>query len=1515
MKFTNLLLTLSLVFSTLAAQDTIKSLIISEARMDIRGLAYVEFTNMGEDPVNLSEFEFGRVSPWNSPEEFGDWYNLSANEWMMLPDVELPAGESYVLASVEDWIYSMHQQNPFKYNIFQSKQNIVRYADYHMHFQESDSLHPNDSVSEKALVMDVWNGRDCWYLRHHLSNGDEVVVDQVGGVFTDPDGTNPDAGFIDVAGIPGATGKTVLIRKHTVVEGNTDFFSGRGVDLIDSEWIPVPFLGENAPQRGSFWTVGNHGNYTLNQATLTSGTLDVDWDNKRITVPWGVRRDDSLMFRFDKREGLAWHYDYVARHEDSAFLSSRTGDVLHVYAVGNTLEHAEFKIQVAEPGVDANIVIPKKKKNFETGFYGAYSAGLYDAFCQVTDGHPGMDTIKHINGITGIPFATRVDSLFKYLEKAPKATWEIIWHNETSRADLENGDLLRVTAENGSVKDYYIKVNGYRSSNNALLGAITWPDIPEFLRDTPGWQGDTIPGFTPEKLTYRITFYPDIDNIPALDFKTLDPNASVEVIRATRWNGEVDDRTMHIVVTAESDTVTNEYTIELVKPKNPEDIEPFRADPFISQFVFRDQWANNFIEICNPGNQPLDLSNYMFFHGYVNNPEEAITTVPKDEWGILDYTLRYRKYIPGLKWQSETEWLAQPYLAVEDTKTDPVVQGGDVFVMTNLQTTGQSDPEEGPVQHYPARGEWDIDFANNPWGEDIAYDNVVEQWFGANFFVWKILNDSVKNGTKPATDPSDFELIETWGTGDSNRTQVISGTLLDQIQSYIRKPQYWLGHPEFGASYGDEESGEWTMTDMEYWSSQGYDWPQEILMVTDGIGQHQLNEITGYKSTVNSAIYKVSEGYGPDQQIEGIPPGITGTEFLDGIIVSDPGQTLTLISGTDGSILPVDNTLHNGDTLVVNSADEVNTTKYFLEVISDQVFDETLITSDIYTITLDAPGNGIIQGFTFDTYLSIIRENIVLPEGASLNIMDTENYPVPYQRVIGTDSIVHTMAGYNTIFEVIAENGISKTLYYLQPEQNEEEGFLVSHKYIVDQDNQIVSSLEVGTSVDALLNHTEVTPDWTHMVVDKYGMQRNNGSVALDDKIKLIDPSSQHHKYYRLDFDGYPVIDNDFMPVADAGPDRDVCVGEEVILLVNSDYTVNWSNAVVDGEPFFPEVTKDYIVTVENGFGMDTDTVTISVDSQCYHLNEYVTICEGDSMVFRETWYSTAGKHYDSLTTQGGNDSLYILNLSLSNNYFITDIQNICEGQIYAFNGNDYHTTGIYYDSLTTVHGCDSVFMLDLTVNPIDTVYTEEAICEGEEFFAEGAFQTEAGRYTDTYTSFQGCDSIVITNLTVHPVPEFSLGKDSTVYDSIILGVADEFEAYLWSTGESANSIVMDTSAGFNVHPVWLQVHNQHGCFASDTVLITFEEITSSMPHSENAFLEIFPNPSKGELNIKLNNGLEKMEVHLLSINGTLLMSKKLFPEDGMQGKMDISKFDNGMYILKVISGDAIQTKQIILNK
>jgi hypothetical protein len=53
--------------------------------------------------------------------------------------------------------------------------------------------------------------------------------------------------------------------------------------------------------RKLWWTVGNHGPYVLDENTLESDVIDVDFAGKTLTVPWGVGRLDDIMNYFEEK--------------------------------------------------------------------------------------------------------------------------------------------------------------------------------------------------------------------------------------------------------------------------------------------------------------------------------------------------------------------------------------------------------------------------------------------------------------------------------------------------------------------------------------------------------------------------------------------------------------------------------------------------------------------------------------------------------------------------------------------------------------------------------------------------------------------------------------------------------------------------------------------------------------------------------------------------------------------------------------------------------------------------------------------------------------------------------------------------------------------------------------------------------------------------------------------------------------------------------------------------------------
>ena len=179
----------------------------------------------------------------------------------------------------------------------------------------------------------------------------------------------------------------------------------------------------------------------------------------------------------------------------------------------------------------------------------------------------------------------------------------------------------------------------------------------------------------------------------------------------------------------------------------------------------------------------------------------------------------------------------------------------------------------------------------------------------------------------------------------------------------------------------------------------------------------------------------------------------------------------------------------------------------------------------------------------------------------------------------------------------------------------------------------------------------------------------------------------------------------------------------------------------------------------ESGVYYDSIKTDYGCDSVCrltlhvlpsYLIPVYAEICHDQSYHFRGEELIAPGIYYDSLQTSLGCDSVYMLVLNRLPIYMIEDTVSICEGDVYNFRGKNIYNPGVYYDSLQTVSGCDSIYKLFLEVKPRFYQELESTICKGEVYDFRGRLLTESGVYYDSIKTDYGCDSVCKLNLYVN---------------------------------------------------------------------------------------------------------------------------------------------------------------------
>lgn len=204
---------------------------------------------------------------------------------------------------------------------------------------------------------------------------------------------------------------------------------------------------------------------------------------------------------------------------------------------------------------------------------------------------------------------------------------------------------------------------------------------------------------------------------------------------------------------------------------------------------------------------------------------------------------------------------------------------------------------------------------------------------------------------------------------------------------------------------------------------------------------------------------------------------------------------------------------------------------------------------------------------------------------------------------------------------------------------------------------------------------------------------------------------------------------------------------------------------------------KDYISQA----GCDSVHTLILMVTPVQRTNIFEEICDGEEFTMNGQVYSAGGTYIDTLTSAGGCDSIVALNLRLNDAKSSTISRQICQGDIFDFNGIVIDSTGTYRDTLATSDGCDSIITLNLQVNPIylDTINIQ--ICEGQIFGFDGQNLSVSGEYVGNFQTEKGCDSTVVLQLSV-----LTVLRDTTVA-TICGGDSYDFDGTEISVGGTYN--------------------------------------------------------------------------------------------------------------------------------
>jgi hypothetical protein len=197
------------------------------------------------------------------------------------------------------------------------------------------------------------------------------------------------------------------------------------------------------------------------------------------------------------------------------------------------------------------------------------------------------------------------------------------------------------------------------------------------------------------------------------------------------------------------------------------------------------------------------------------------------------------------------------------------------------------------------------------------------------------------------------------------------------------------------------------------------------------------------------------------------------------------------------------------------------------------------------------------------------------------------------------------------------------------------------------------------------------------------------------------------------------------------------------------------------------------------------------------------TICKGDFYYSTNKYYNTPGIYFDTLKTTLGCDSIIEINLIV---YEVKKqgllSKSICAGDSIYWAGKFRKTAGDYTEKTTNNYGCDSTTILRLSINKNPIKDTSIQFCNGKNYSDDSYYLYKTGKYTLKYITKTGCDSIVNLDLKVNPTYSRTINVSICENTYVKLGSLTVSDEGLYSELLKTSQYGCDSVIDYNVRVI-----------------------------------------------------------------------------------------------------------------
>jgi len=290
------------------------------------------------------------------------------------------------------------------------------------------------------------------------------------------------------------------------------------------------------------------------------------------------------------------------------------------------------------------------------------------------------------------------------------------------------------------------------------------------------------------------------------------------------------------------------------------------------------------------------------------------------------------------------------------------------------------------------------------------------------------------------------------------------------------------------------------------------------------------------------------------------------------------------------------------------------------------------------------------------------------------------------------------------------------------------------------------------------------------------------------------------------------------------------------------------------------------------------------------------------------TW-NTPGTYLDTIINVAGCDSLLTINLTINHSTEGEISVEACD--VYMTPGGNFISeSGIFTEGLTNAVGCDSVLVINLIILE-SSIETEDVVTCNSYLSPDGMeIWTESGTYYDTLTNAAGCDSVIVTHLTIDTLNTAVIYNEA---DGSLTSLATNAN-YQWVNcdhGYQPISNATDQSffpGEFGSYAVILSVSD---CIDTSTCIFAGPNGTKDLWLANG--LSIYPNPAQDNIIMKFTDNLKNGQMSIFDVNGRDVFQIMSVNDRELQLHLEL---DAGVYFVRIKSdGRYILAKLVMASR